>query len=89
LWSIGIVSLAVCIKFRVQILKPCIFFQNVLYAHVRAYTGLYPLIYAYSQYLLAYTQYMLNIPEDNGISVISIFSVSASIYAVYAKYTRG
>ncbi len=43
-WSIGIVSLAVCIRFRVLILNLCIFFHNVLYAHVRAYTGLYPLI---------------------------------------------
>jgi hypothetical protein len=40
-WSSGLDSLVMCIRFRVRILISCTFCQNVLYAHILAYTGIY------------------------------------------------
>jgi hypothetical protein len=37
-WSSGLDSLAVCMRFRVRIWDTCTFCQNVLYAHILAYT---------------------------------------------------
>ena len=46
--SSGLVSLAVCIRFTVRILRLCTFFRNVLYAHIPAYTSIYQHIPAYT-----------------------------------------
>ena len=47
-WSGGLDSLAVCIRFRVQFLRLCTFFLNVLYLHILAYTVIYRHIPAYT-----------------------------------------